>query len=320
MNAEWAGDIAKIVLPTPFAVGDVNIYLVKGESLSLIDAGPQTKEAKETLDRNLKELGYSLQDIDQVILTHHHPDHAGMLDWMPDHMDIIGHPANERWLVRSDEFFEEHDQFYVKLFLQAGLPKEYFPFINKIRSPLKFMGNRGLTHAIKEGDPAPGMQEWTVLDTPGHAQSHISFWRERDGVMIAGDHILAHISPNPLIEPPEKEGQERPKPQLQYNQSLQELLQIDISKAYTGHGEEVSEVHPLIHKRLKKQHERAMHVKELVKNDPQPLFSLCQKLFPAVYRKELGLTLSETQAQIDYLEARQEIYREEREGVLFYYC
>jgi glyoxylase-like metal-dependent hydrolase (beta-lactamase superfamily II) len=320
MNAYWAGDIAKIVLPTPFAVGDVNVYLVKGEALSLIDVGPQTKEAKEVLELNLKELGYSLQDIEQVILTHHHPDHAGMLDWMPDHVHIIGHPANERWLVRSDEFFEEHDRFYVKLFLQAGLPQEYFPFIKKIRSPLKFMGNRGLTRTIENRDPISGMKEWTVLETPGHAQSHVSFWRERDGVMIAGDHILSHISPNPLIEPPEKEGQERPKPQLQYNQSLQELLLMDISIAYTGHGDEITEVHPLIHKQLKKQHERAMHVKELVKNEPLPLFSLCQKLFPAVYQKELGLTLSETQAQIDYLEARQEIFREDRDGVLFYYC
>ncbi|WP_409251270.1 MBL fold metallo-hydrolase [Bacillus sp. SCS-153A] len=320
MKVNWTGDIAKIVLPTPFAVGDVNVYLVKGETLSLIDVGPQTKEAKDVLDLSLGELGYSLEDIEQVILTHHHPDHAGMLDWMPDHMDILGHPANERWLVRSEEFFEEHDRFYVKLFIQAGLPQEYLPFINKLRYPLKFMGNRGLSRAIKEGDAIPGMQEWKVLDTPGHAQSHISLWREKDGVMIAGDHILAEISPNPLIEPPEKEGQERPKPQLQYNQSLQELLKLDISLTYTGHGGEVLDIHPLIHKRLKKQHERAMHVKELVKNEPQPLFTLCQKLFPAVYRKELGLTLSETQAQIDYLEARQEIFYEERDGVLFYYC
>ncbi|RIW33597.1 MBL fold metallo-hydrolase [Bacillus salacetis] len=320
MNASWAGDIAKIVLPTPFAVGDVNVYLVKGEVLSLIDAGPQTIEAKEVLGRNLSELGYSFEDIEQVILTHHHPDHAGMLDWMPDHIEVMGHPANQRWLVRPEGFFEEHDRFYVKLFLQAGLPQEYFSFIQKIRSPLKFMGNRGLTSAIREGDSIPGMEGWAVLETPGHAQSHISFWREKDGRMIAGDHLLAHISPNPLIEPPEKEGEERPKPQLQYNRSLRELLQVDISMAYTGHGEEIMEVHPLIRKRLNKQHERAMHVKGLLKNAPQTLFSVCQKLFPTVYQKELGLTLSETQAQIDYLEARQEIFCEEREGVLFYYC
>ncbi|WP_113930935.1 MBL fold metallo-hydrolase [Bacillus sp. P14.5] len=320
MNAYWAGDIAKIVLPTPFAVGDVNVYLVKGEALSLIDVGPQTAEARKVLELNLAELGYSIQDIEQVILTHHHPDHAGMLDWMPDHIDIIGHPANERWLVRTDNFVEEHDRFYVKLFLQSGLPQEYLHFIHKIRAPLEFMGNRGLTRTLMQGDSIPGMKEWTVLDTPGHAQSHISFWREKDGTMIAGDHILSHISPNPLIEPPEREEEERPKPQLQYNQSLQELLQVDISLAYTGHGEEVSDVHSLIHKRLKKQHDRAMHVKELLKNDPQSLFSLCRKLFPSVYRKELGLTLSETQAQIDYLEARHEISREERDGVLLYFC
>lgn len=320
MIANWIGNIAKIVLPTPFAVGDVNVYLVKGEALSLIDVGPQTEEAKRVLDLSLSELGYSISDIDQVILTHHHPDHAGMLDWMPDNIDILGHPANERWLIRQDDFLEEHDRFYMKLFLQAGLPQEYFPFIKKIRSPLKFMGNRGLTHTINQGDPLPGMKDWTIFETLGHAQSHLSFWREEDGVMLAGDHILADISPNPLIEPPEQEGLDRPKPQLQYNHSLNQLLHVDVSLAYTGHGTEVTDVHPLILKRLKKQHDRAMHVKELLKNDAQPLFSLCQKLFPAVYQKELGLTLSETQAQIDYLQARLEIQSEERNGILFYYC
>ena len=41
--------IHKIVIPTPFAVGDVNAFLVKGDTLSLVDAGPKTPEAYEAL-------------------------------------------------------------------------------------------------------------------------------------------------------------------------------------------------------------------------------------------------------------------------------
>lgn len=37
--------IIPISIPTPFAVGDVNVYLLKGEALTLIDAGPKTREA-----------------------------------------------------------------------------------------------------------------------------------------------------------------------------------------------------------------------------------------------------------------------------------
>jgi len=49
--------IHKLILPTPFAVGDVNAYLLKGDSLSLIDAGPKTPEAYEALERGIKEAG-----------------------------------------------------------------------------------------------------------------------------------------------------------------------------------------------------------------------------------------------------------------------
>ena len=43
--AEWKDGIAKITLPTPFAVGDVNAYLIKGERLTLVDCGIKTKES-----------------------------------------------------------------------------------------------------------------------------------------------------------------------------------------------------------------------------------------------------------------------------------
>lgn len=42
-------DVIAIRVPTPFAVGDVIVYLVKGDALTLIDAGPNTKEAARAL-------------------------------------------------------------------------------------------------------------------------------------------------------------------------------------------------------------------------------------------------------------------------------
>lgn len=64
-------------IPTPFPVGPVNVYLLEGEPLTLIDAGPLTDDAFEALKAGLKELGYSLKDIEQLIITHAHHDHFG---------------------------------------------------------------------------------------------------------------------------------------------------------------------------------------------------------------------------------------------------
>ena len=75
----WDGNIAKIILPTPFPVGDVNVYVVKGDVLTLVDTGVQSKESKEALSYQLGQLGLKIKDIEQIILTHHHPDHAGCI-------------------------------------------------------------------------------------------------------------------------------------------------------------------------------------------------------------------------------------------------
>ena len=106
--------IHKIVIPTPFAVGDVNAFLIKGDTLSLVDAGPKTPEAYEALKHGIKEAGYSFNDIEQVILTHHHPDHAGWIDAF-DQAKVLGHAYNDLWLKRDEAFFNYHDAFYLRL-------------------------------------------------------------------------------------------------------------------------------------------------------------------------------------------------------------
>ena len=75
-------NIIKIELPTPFAVGSVNAYLVAGKNPVLDDCGPHTDEAKEALIKGVEEAGFSLPQITAVILTHYHPDHAGLALWL----------------------------------------------------------------------------------------------------------------------------------------------------------------------------------------------------------------------------------------------
>ncbi|MBS4173383.1 MBL fold metallo-hydrolase [Bacillus sp. FJAT-49736] len=317
----WNGNIAKITVPTPFAVGDVNVYLIKGETLTLIDAGVKTKEAWELFTFQLSQLGYIPEDIEQVVLTHHHPDHVGFLEWLSDDIWIYGHPYCVPWLEKDESFFASHDQFYYELFKEFGIEGDFQDSIKKWKSPLKYGAYRPITETIKERDTIPGLENWFVLETPGHAQSHLSFYRENDRTLIAGDHVLATISSNPLLEPPLKAEEERPRPQLQYNASLKKLLNYDIHLTYTGHGADVSKVHSLIERRIQRQHDRAMQVKAMLKEKPLSTFEICKKLFPAVYQKELGLTLSETTAQLDYLLSLGEINKSmDANGVAYFFA
>lgn len=292
--------IHTITMPVPFAVGTVNAFLVKGDALTLFDAGSKTKEAYEALQFGLKEAGYTFKDVEQVVLTHHHPDHSGWVEAF-DRATLLGHQYNQFWLTRDEQFFNFHDQFYYDRLVEEGVPQKDYHWIQKMKRPIALIGERPLDAILEEGDELPGHPGWTVLETLGHAQSHLSFWNERNRELIGGDLLLGKVSSNPLIEPPMDPSAERPRSLLQYNASLRRLLDLPIDVVYAGHGHEVRDVHPLIENRLQEQQQRAQKVYAMFNGGAKTIYELTQELFPAVYEKELGLTLSETIGQVDDL-------------------
>ncbi|WP_432355419.1 MBL fold metallo-hydrolase [Sporosarcina sp. A2] len=292
--------IQQLTIPTPYAVGDVNAFLVKGDALSIFDAGPRTPEALEAIKVGLQQFGYKLEDVEQVILTHHHPDHSGWADGFPN-AKLYGHSYNNLWLTRDPAFIAFHDQFYMERFKEQGVPEKALSIVGKMKRAADLMAERPLDVFLKEGDDLPGHPGWTALETLGHAQSHLSFWNPADNELIGGDLLLSKVSSNPLVEPPESPGLPRPKTLLQYNASLKRLLELPVETVYSGHGVPVKNVHELIKQRLQKQHERSMKVYDMLKVGPQSVFELTVQLFPTAYKRELGLTLSETLGQMDYL-------------------
>ncbi|WLR43845.1 MBL fold metallo-hydrolase [Bacillus carboniphilus] len=309
--------IYQMSLPTPFPVGDVNIFLVKGDALTLVDTGPKTKEAWDSFQFQLKEAGYSVEDIEQVLLTHHHPDHAGLLDFFPDEIDVMGHPYLNPFINRDEAFFSHHQLFMSTLLIKLGIDPVLIPYIEKgFEGLMSFSCHRPLTKVINEGMDIDGLEGWEVVETLGHAQSHLSFYHSQFKVMLGGDLLIKNISSNPLIEPP-LQGNERPRSLLQYNDSLRKLMDRPIDIVYPGHGERVEHVHKLVEHRLKKQHERALQVLSFV--NESTVFDLCVQLFPKVYKKQTVLTLSETIGQLDYLEDMGKVECREENGILRYY-
>jgi len=71
-------NIIPLSIPTPFYVGDVNVYLIKEDPITLIDVGPKTDKANEALRRGLKNHGIRFSDVRRIVLTHAHEDHCGL--------------------------------------------------------------------------------------------------------------------------------------------------------------------------------------------------------------------------------------------------
>src|SRR5687768_975717 len=70
-------DPIRIPVPLPH-IGSVNVWLLRGEPLTLVDTGPRDDQALSVLEAGLAGTGLRLEDIELVLLTHHHVDHAGL--------------------------------------------------------------------------------------------------------------------------------------------------------------------------------------------------------------------------------------------------
>ncbi|PEB53232.1 hydrolase [Bacillus pseudomycoides] len=313
--------IHRMEIPVPFAVETVNVFLVEGETLTLIDTGTNTEEAKKALESQLGALGHKIEDIETVVITHHHADHCGLLNVFSENTNIVGHPWNEPWITKNPQFLQRYQQFFKEASLQFGVPEACLNDEALLMTQtLKYSCNRSLTHTVREGDEIESLPEFTVIETPGHASTHISLYRERDGLLIGGDALISHVSSNPILEPPYEGQTERARPLLQYNQTLKRLSEMNISRVLSGHGEDIINVNVLIEGRLQKQETRAFKVLELLKEKPMTAFEVCVKLFPVLYKEQLPLTISETVGQLDYLAYNHQVMIDESSPQLIYYA
>ena len=98
--------IVPISVPTPFYIGAVNVYLIKEDPVTIIDTGPKTTEAIETLRAGLRQAGLNVSDVRRIILTHAHEDHIGAVAhlWPRLKVPVYATPFTAA-LVRAIAFF-----------------------------------------------------------------------------------------------------------------------------------------------------------------------------------------------------------------------
>lgn len=311
--------ITKLVLPTPFRVGPVNTYIIKADAVTLVDTGPKVMDTWKELLKQLEHHGLRIQNIDQIVLTHQHTDHVGLVNEIKQIKDIpvYSHHNSIPYLVRDPAFTAMREQFFTDLYSLHGVSHELLIKLKETENYLrKFDEPIDVDGLIEEGDPLPGSDGWTVIETPGHSPDHLSLYDRTHARLIGGDHIIAHISSNAFVEP--LYGTlERPKALVVYQQALARLLELPISTVYAGHGEEIYDVHTLINNRIRKQEERAQQLYSMLEPSLSA-FALSEKLFPHLYVKELPLTMSEVIGHIDLLVERGKL-KVEREEHRFVY-
>ncbi|AOM83690.1 MBL fold metallo-hydrolase [Salisediminibacterium beveridgei] len=300
--------IKEITIDTPFQVGPVNVYLIFSDALILVDTGPKTAEAREQLKAGLRKYGVSFKDLDYLLLTHHHPDHIGLTAEVAESTKVAGHHRLIPWLdpAHHPDFLKQRIAYLDHFYKRHGMDEASASAI--VNQNLKYMTYAEvapLNVPLHDGDRLDGLPGWHVMETLGHAQTHLSLMRDNDQVMVAGDHLIRHISSNALLEPPHEPGGERPRTLLQYREAMKKCLSA--SKVYSGHGEPVLEPAALIQKRLYEQDQKAAYLKSLIGQEVMTAVGVTRKMYKGLYDRQPGLTFSETLGHLDLLESRLEL-------------
>ncbi|MEA2291019.1 MAG: hypothetical protein QOF17_39, partial [Solirubrobacteraceae bacterium] len=67
-----AAGIHCLAIPTPFAVGRVNCWLIEDEPLTLLDTGPNSGKALDELEQALAAHGHRIEDLERIVISHQH--------------------------------------------------------------------------------------------------------------------------------------------------------------------------------------------------------------------------------------------------------
>jgi glyoxylase-like metal-dependent hydrolase (beta-lactamase superfamily II) len=149
------------------------------------------------------------------------------------------------------------------------------------------------------------------------------FWDEQRALLLAGDHLIKHISSNPLISRPlggksGEPGDGRPRALLMYMASMRETRAMPAELVLPGHGEAITDHAALIDERFALHERRARKIAELLGEQPRSAHEVAQALWGNVAVTQAYLTLCEVLGHVDLLLERGEVREAEVGGVVRY--
>jgi glyoxylase-like metal-dependent hydrolase (beta-lactamase superfamily II) len=322
-DAEKVG-IHRLEIPTPFAVGRVNCYLIEDEPLTLIDTGPNSGKSLDELEQALAALGRSVEELELIVVTHQHMDHLGLVEILARRsgaelaaLDLLApYLADFRASMAAD------DEFSQSIMRRHGIPADLVAVLGSLGAAFRAFGSHGqVTRPLRDGEPLV-LRDRTleVLHRPGHSPSDTVFWDAERAILIGGDHLLAHISSNPLISRPidgrpSGPGDARPRALITYIDSLLATRELPIGLVLPGHGEPITDHRTLIDERLRLHRRRSQKILGLLRPRPLTAYEIALEMWGNVAVTQAYLTLSEVLGHLDLL-LRDELVRElEDDGV-----
>jgi glyoxylase-like metal-dependent hydrolase (beta-lactamase superfamily II) len=311
--------IHKLAIPTPFAVGRVNVYLIDDSPLTLVDAGPNSGTSLDELERGVEGLGFRLEDIELVIVTHQHIDHLGLVSVVASRSgaEVAAIEAAVPYVTDYSAEADAEDEYARQTMLRHGIAEDVVTALGAVSRSFRAWGARAdVTRVLHDGETIELRdRRLEVLFRPGHSPSDTVFLDPGSGTLLAADHLLKHISSNPLITRP-RDGGPRPQALVTYLESLRKTREMELELVLPGHGDPIDDHRSLIDERFRMHARRAQKLHGLIAERPRSAHELAQALWGNIAVTQAYLTLSEVLGHTDLLINEGRVREVEDDGVV----
>ncbi len=319
-----AAGVHRLAIPTPFQVGRVNAYLIEDEPLTLIDSGPNSAKALDELEQALAALGHRIEDIGLLVITHQHIDHFGLAAILARRSgaEVAALSGLDSYLRDFRRSTELDDLFAERTMLRHGIPADVVSALRAVSASFRAWGSTvEVTRTLSDGELLElAGRSLRVVHRPGHSPSDTVFWDEQRGLLIGADHLIKHISSNPLIARPlHAEGDyEGPRPQalVAYMASLQRTREMDLELVLAGHGDPITDHVALIDERFRLHARRAEKINRLIAEQPRSAYEIAHQLWGNIAVTQAYLTISEVLGHVDLLVNDGRVVEVEEDGVV----
>jgi glyoxylase-like metal-dependent hydrolase (beta-lactamase superfamily II) len=325
--------IHQLQVPIPNnPLGNLNAYLVRGEDgWLLVDTGWNCSEAFHALEEQLQDLGLGFDALSQIVITHVHPDHYGLMGTLTRTCGAKTAMHRDGCVVIEEIARDKHGRaIQVAAQLMAnGVPEVEVAMVGggftAVRDTLTHLD---LPDLVLDGGEmiSTGVFNFEVISTPGHAPGHVCLYERDRKILLSGDHILPRITPSVSLVP-FHEG----NPLGAYLDSLRNTDHLDVDLVLPAHEEVFEDFHGRIAEIIAHHEERLDHALNAVREEAKTAYDIAAEIpwtmdhdageaasFAELDGLGRGLATGETMAHLEYLRVACSVVTELKGELVFY--
>ena len=313
----------RIVVPLPGnPLKEINAYVLTSDDRNLvIDTGMNRPECKEVLEPGLAELGVDLGKTD-FIITHLHADHQGMVAGLIRNGSRAYMGEDDASRLKAGTTAHARRSPMGDYAAKSGFPDDELQSAMVNHPGLKYGPESVVDYQyIKEGDVFKvGDYTLEVVATPGHTYAHMCLYERDKKIFFSGDHVLGDITPNIQAWSDDID------PLDLYIKSLKKVYKLDVELCLPGHRSFITDFKKRVLELIEHHRVRANEAISILEKESQTAYQTASKMtwdidarswkdFPVMQK---WFATAEAIAHLIYLENKELVQREIRDGLIFF--